>query len=70
MDNNQCTCYTCHECNNKMLPVYVTKRLNYKGKEFVVEGVKTFECIECGSVILEAEEAKKIERVVKKYSKE
>ena len=56
--------HVCHICGGKMLPKIESTEYNFKGNPIRVDDIQVFRCENCGECILEADEVKRIEKIV------
>lgn len=57
----------CHKCGGEMPLAVVTESFKAHGKEITLKGLNAYCCKSCGEIIFSAEEAKKIDKVVRTF---
>jgi YgiT-type zinc finger domain-containing protein len=57
--------HICHICGGKMHQALETKEYCYNNIPVTVKDVKVFRCVNCGEGILESEEAKRVEWIIR-----
>ena len=57
-------CKIC-ECSGKCTHVVVSRTFSYNGKHVLLNGLNAYKCEECGEIVFDLSEVKKIEKTVK-----
>lgn len=62
--------HVCHVCGSKMYPTTEPHKYNFKEISTTISDVHVFRCEKCGEGVLETEEVKRIEEILRKKTEE
>lgn len=60
----------CDACRGKMRPRTVSRTFRVKGKNVTLDAVNAYRCDGCGKLVFDADEVKRIERLLHEKGKE